>query len=246
MSKKTKIAEIFSSIQGEALYVGCRQVFVRFCGCNIRCGYCDTMNGLSAQPYAKIEKNAGSRDFLEVKNPITVEQLAEYVNTLLMIPHHSVSLTGGEPLCQAEFITQLAPLIKAPLYLETNGTLPEKLAMVLPYIDIVSMDIKLPSVTNHQEYWYEHEQFLKLAHTCKEVFVKIVICRETECCEFEHAVDIIKDIDAAIPLVLQPVTPSGGYSGVNEKELIEYQSRALSTLKNVRVIPQIHKILGCI
>ena len=227
MPKKTKIAEVFSSIQGEALYVGCRQVFVRFCGCNIRCGYCDTTSGLNAQPSAQIERNAGSRDFLTVKNPITVEQLAVFVNTLLTLPHHSVSLTGGEPLCQAEFIAKLAPLLKAPLYLETNGTLPEALALVLPYIDIVSMDMKLPSVLNRQEYWREHKRFLKLAHTCKEVFVKLVICKETEFCEFERAVDIIKDFDAAIPYVLQPVTPSGGYSGVNDKELLAYQERAL-------------------
>ncbi|MBI2447469.1 MAG: 7-carboxy-7-deazaguanine synthase QueE, partial [Candidatus Omnitrophica bacterium] len=40
---KTKISEIFSSIQGEGLYLGKRQIFVRFYGCNMRCAYCDTM-----------------------------------------------------------------------------------------------------------------------------------------------------------------------------------------------------------
>ena len=40
--KIAKISEIFDSIQGEGPYVGCRQIFIRFCGCNILCDYCDT------------------------------------------------------------------------------------------------------------------------------------------------------------------------------------------------------------
>jgi len=41
------IAEIFSSIQGEGLYVGRRQIFIRFCGCNLNCRYCDTETSAS-------------------------------------------------------------------------------------------------------------------------------------------------------------------------------------------------------
>ena len=36
------IKEIFTSIQGEGLYVGEKQIFVRFCKCNLACRYCDT------------------------------------------------------------------------------------------------------------------------------------------------------------------------------------------------------------
>ena len=42
MTNKTKVREIFTSIQGEGPYVGVKQLFVRFCGCNLRCDYCDT------------------------------------------------------------------------------------------------------------------------------------------------------------------------------------------------------------
>ena len=39
---EAKINEIFSSIQGEGPVVGYKQLFIRFCGCNLNCNYCDT------------------------------------------------------------------------------------------------------------------------------------------------------------------------------------------------------------
>ena len=51
------IKEIFLSIQGEGPYIGYRQVFIRFCGCNLDCQYCDTDFLVSD---CKLEKVAGS------------------------------------------------------------------------------------------------------------------------------------------------------------------------------------------
>ncbi|MCL5059022.1 MAG: 7-carboxy-7-deazaguanine synthase QueE, partial [Actinobacteria bacterium] len=39
---KAAVREIFSSVQGEGPYVGTRQIFIRFDGCNLSCRYCDT------------------------------------------------------------------------------------------------------------------------------------------------------------------------------------------------------------
>ena len=54
-----KVKEIFASIQGEGPYVGYKQLFIRFCGCNLNCGYCDTefdANGAAAYSLDEILK----------------------------------------------------------------------------------------------------------------------------------------------------------------------------------------------
>jgi pyruvate-formate lyase-activating enzyme len=60
---------------------------------------------------------------------------------------HALALTGGEPLAQADFIAAWLPArrVRTPVLLETAATLSSQLERVLPWIDIVSADIKLPS-----------------------------------------------------------------------------------------------------
>ncbi|WP_425060999.1 7-carboxy-7-deazaguanine synthase [Sporomusa carbonis] len=236
------VVEVFSSIQGEGLYVGTRQVFVRFAGCNLACTYCDTPDSRQLCQFALVERTAGKRNFISVSNPLSLENLVQVINSLLTFRHHSISFTGGEPLCQAASIIKLAPQLNAPIYLETNGTLPDRLAEVLPYVDIISMDIKLPSIAG-KSYWQEHYEFLRLALD-KEVFVKVVVTGQTKETEIKQAVNLVASVSSEIPLILQPVTPINGCEPVTPETLLMYQEHALAILKNVRVIPQTHKFMG--
>ena len=242
MTNRINVVEVFSSIQGEGQCVGYRQVFLRLAGCNLECAFCDTPESRTVMAQNHIEMTAGKRDFKIFSNPISVVQLSRYVNNLLALPHHSVSLTGGEPLCQAEAITKLAPLIKGRIFLETNGTLPSELSMVLPYIDIISMDIKLPSATG-QDMWLQHKEFLRLANT-STVFVKVVVTNKTSTEEVQQAIDLIATVNHDIPLIIQPVTPIRDCEGVTPDRVLAWQEQALTLLSDVRVIPQTHKLMG--
>lgn len=242
MAKTANVVEVFSSIQGEGQYVGYRQVFVRFSGCNLTCEFCDTPESRNAVEAGLIEVTAGQRDFKRIPNPISIIELAEHINQLLLFPHHSVSLTGGEPLCQTEVIKELVPLIQGEIHLETNGTLPEELAMVLPYIDVVSMDIKLPSASG-QELWQQHKEFLSLANA-RSVFVKIVVTNKTSTEEFQQALELIASVNPKIPLIIQPVTPIYDCEGVTPDLVLAWQEQALTLLGDVRVIPQTHKFMN--
>ncbi|SPF55411.1 7-carboxy-7-deazaguanine synthase [Candidatus Desulfosporosinus infrequens] len=237
------ITEIFSSIQGEGPYVGVRQIFLRLPKCNLRCPYCDTETTVPEQ--FRIETVPGSRYFDMMSNPISLEKLQELLFlTYDFSLHHSLSVTGGEPLLWVNELKVLLPFIRAKglnIYLETNGTLPEHLHQVLPWVDVISMDIKLPFTG--QTFWDVHETFLRYSLQ-KEVFVKIVIHKETTLKDLQNACDLIAGVDPTILTILQPVTETQGIMTPKPYQLLNWQSLFLKKLSNVRVIPQTHVFLG--
>ncbi|TDA69815.1 MAG: 7-carboxy-7-deazaguanine synthase QueE [Clostridia bacterium] len=237
------LAEVFSSVQGEGLWVGARHLFLRLSGCNLSCGYCDTPAALRPSPDWRLEKMPGRREFVSMANPVGGEDLATILLALLGSPHRALAVTGGEPLLQADFLAELLAYVsrKIPVYLETNGTLPDRLGKLLPMVDIISMDIKLPGACG-RELWEEHREFLRLAGK-KRLFVKIVVTSDTLDEEIEQAMALVAGEDGRIPVVLQPVTPGSRAQPPAAARLRAWQERALSALEDVRVIPQVHPIL---
>lgn len=246
--KEGHLSEIFSSIQGEGLYLGERQVFLRLAGCNLNCRYCDTP--LDIPQEGKREKQPGQRDWAAFKNPVKTADLALWLEPLFSLKnlHHSLAITGGEPLLQVDFLAELAPLLKEKnikIYLETNGTLPDHLAEIIDWIDIVSVDLKIASAAGLAKNYLEQHLLCLEKALLKDVFAKIVFTRETTVSEIAEAGQAIASVDSQIPLVLQPVTPHGPVKyRPNYEECLSFQAVAKKYLENVRVIPQIHKILG--
>lgn len=101
-----RIAEIFSSNQGEGLLSGTPSVFVRTSGCNLRCWFCDTR-------YASWEPEG---------DDLSVEQIVEQVGRH---PAQHVVLTGGEPMLFAELVPLTEQLEQQGRHItiETAGTL---------------------------------------------------------------------------------------------------------------------------
>lgn len=219
---KAKITEIFSSIQGEGLYVGQAQAFVRFHDCNLNCNFCDEQNKKKFKEY-------------------TPEEL---IAAILKENKKVISFTGGEPLLYADFLTEVLPYLKKKgfiIYLETNGILKNKLLDIIGFLDIISMDIKLPSSAGCSALWKAHSDFLKEA-IAKKVFVKSVITNKTLLADIKKAISIVEKIDRDIFFILQPVTVNNRIQKIKQAE--EFLSAACSRLRNVRLIPQVHKILG--
>ncbi|MFH1710425.1 MAG: 7-carboxy-7-deazaguanine synthase QueE [bacterium] len=246
---EAQIFEIFSSIQGEGLYIGERQIFIRFLMCNMSCSYCDSPESLIPQKTFRVEETPGKKDFKIYNNPATIEQLSGFVDLFSKQKtlHHSVAITGGEPLLQVDFLNSFIPKIKEKglkIYLETNGTMPERLSEIIELVDIVAMDIKLPSMTGASDKLAEHKKALEAASS-KDVFVKIVIGKQSKPLEIENASKVISEISNDIPVVLQPATPIREIKhGPTPEQMLSFHAIAKRHLNNVRVIPQVHRLLG--
>ncbi|URR35110.1 7-carboxy-7-deazaguanine synthase QueE [Thermosynechococcus sp. HN-54] len=246
------LVEIFSAIQGEGANVGCRQIFIRLAGCDLRCTYCDSAHTWFVPAHALIETRAGDRSFQRIPNPVSAAQILKAVEQLNTPPiHDSISLTGGEPLLHAATLAQWLPLLKAntslPLYLETGGHHPEALQLILPYLDSVGMDIKLPSVSG-ECHWSAHDAFLRLCDRAPvEVFCKVIIAQTTDPADLERLGTLVASVNPHIPVFLQPVTPvgTGRYtSPPTADQVLKWQAQLKTQLTQVRVIPQTHKFLG--
>lgn len=241
------LLELFSSIQGEGLLVGLRQIFLRFYGCNLACDYCDTKL-VSPPPHCTMEGTPGRRDYIQEKNPVSLERIMSHLSGWQRgWPgiHHSISITGGEPLFSHEILLKWLPELRTlfPIYLETNGVLFTELSRLIDHIDHISMDIKLPSSSGCTDLWTHHLNFLRIAAR-KHTFVKVVINDETEDWEVIKACEIIGEVDSKIPLILQPVTLSTGTVGITPLKMLELQEIACGYLQEVRIIPQTHRFMG--
>ena len=226
--KEARISEIFVSYQGEASYAGSRQLFVRFFGCNLKCSYCDT-------------PQASYRTFSPGSLLGRVLEMGRY---------NELALTGGEPLLYAEFLKVFLGSYKGTspgkVYLETNGILHAEFSEIKENIDVISMDIKLPSSSPGQrEHYGEHADFIR-ACTGKKTVIKMVITSDTNIDDIKKAADLLGCADPLTEVFLQPVSVCNENIGPPDGEMLDYFKGYLTknTDKHIAVTGQFHKLLG--
>lgn len=115
------VNEIFYSLQGEGYYAGTPAVFIRFSGCNLKCGWCDTdhkkFNKLTPRKIVQITK--------------------EFINPTYDPNRVLIVLTGGEPT-----MVDIRPLIKEflnagmsnTIAIESNGYNLKDVTMIVDWI----------------------------------------------------------------------------------------------------------------
>ncbi len=246
----SKISEIFVSIQGEGLYAGQKQVFIRFAGCNLSCAYCDEPAASAKRslpgPFSGHRLQAANHRQESVYAEMTVSSVAAEVIRLARKGRvRAVSLTGGEPLLQWRFIKVLAPALKEAgltLHLETNGVLYDGLCRVRDLLDVIAMDIKLPSSTSGKAFWAGHARFAAAAP--EKTFIKAVVTSRTTAADLKKAVVVAAKARGSIPFFIQPASPANGVKPPSRAKLDSFYRLAALKLEDVRILPQMHKLWG--
>ncbi|MFH1403617.1 MAG: 7-carboxy-7-deazaguanine synthase QueE [Candidatus Altiarchaeota archaeon] len=135
----------------------------------------------------------------------------------------TVCITGGEPMLQIDELKKLVKGLKDVGYrivLETNGTLYDE--WVFENVDCVSLDMKPPSSGMKSS-----EGILK--KLVEKDQVKVVISDDRD---YEYAKEILKK--TSVEVIIQPL---GG------TRLEEIAGKVVAEKIDVRVLPQLHKII---
>jgi organic radical activating enzyme len=257
------LSELFCSIQGEGLFVGERQIFVRTAGCAATCSWCDTVYSKVQAPRFVVHAGAHGEPKTWRSNPVSLDDVVSDVLEMARAhaPVTTVSVTGGEPLEQPDFVGALARALRVHglrVYLETAGLHAQALASLIEHVDVIAADVKLASATgvDHRE---AHRGFLRVWRGsafdpsragARPAFVKVVVDLRASTPEIEAAAALVAECSRRIPLVIQPESETlmGRRTTREERAallaLVDAGARAAGRhLDDVRVIPQTHKVL---
>lgn len=210
-----KIAETFSSINGEGTKAGQLSFFIRFTGCNLDCSYCDTKWA-----------NLPDATYTTMTDTDIIQRVLDSGIT-------NVTVTGGEPLIQKDIIPLLDGLLKIGqcVEIETNGA-----ADIHPVIKMgtvrpsLTMDYKLPSSGMEEKMLLSNFELLDSRDTVKFVSGS----RE----DLERAAEIISrySLTEICPVYLSPV-----FGKINPEDIVNFMLE--KNLNGVNLQLQLHKYI---
>lgn len=234
---KIRLYEIFTSIEGEGILYGTKTLFVRLAGCPFTCFYCDTKESLpldSGQEY-------------DIRDACTL------IDKHLTDKTYKVNFTGGDPLVQHEAVAEIAKYVQSkniPTYLESSCFDSKKFAHVIPNIDYVKIEFKTQDAEfvdpKHYSILLENAfECLKLAiKSKKSTYIKIVVSAKTETRPFEELIKKIFKIASPKDLKGFIIQPTYGIAEPNLQKLFSFYDIVYPYYNEVRVVPQLHKLMG--
>jgi organic radical activating enzyme len=233
-----RLSEIFTSIEGEGVFFGTKTMFVRLAGCPLKCHWCDTA-------YA-IPMDSGDIH--------AVEEVKEMISRDLQENTFKVNFTGGEPLAQHEAVIELAKFVRekkgVKTYLESACYDSARFAKVLPYIDICKIEFKMRDAKavdekNYNNLLKNEMECLKIAAEAgKMPYIKVVVTNSTDVDEFSKLVKQVFTVASPKNIAGFIIQPSHKTDEPVLERLFAFYDAVYPFYDQVRVVPQLHKIIG--
>lgn len=231
-----RLFEIFTSVEGEGILFGTKTLFVRLAGCPFKCFYCDTPDALP----------------LDSGTEYTVEDACKMIEKSLEPNTYKVNFTGGDPLVQHDALAEMAKFVqskKIPTYIESSCYDSKKFSKVIPFIDFIKIEFK----TKDSEFVdsAHYPQLIQNAIECLKIsvelkkltYIKIVVSAKTTEDDFN---ELVKQIFQATPkesisgFIIQP---THGIEEPSLELLLKLYDLVSPYYSEVRVVPQLHKII---
>ncbi len=234
---KARIFELFTSVEGEGILYGTKTLFVRLAGCPFTCFYCDTKDALPMD--SGIE--------------YSIDEACNLIEKNLKENTYKVNFTGGDPLMQHEAVAHMAKFIQSkniPTYLESACFDSKRFNQVLPYIDFIKIefktrDSKFVDDAHYPDLIKNAMECLRLAVSSgKKTYIKIVVSENTSQESFENLVDQIFTLVSKNQLSGFIIQPTFGVKEPSLEKLLGLYDVVYPHYGEVRIVPQLQKIMG--
>jgi len=234
---KVRLFEIFTSVEGEGILFGTKTLFVRLAGCPFTCFYCDTLDALP----------------LDSGKEYSIQEACGLINKELQDKTFKVNFTGGDPLIQHDAVAEMAKHVqslKIPTYLESACFDSNKFKHVLPFIDFVKIELKTADsdFVDSKHYPNLIENALDcLRHSIiskKITYIKIVVSSKTKEEPFKKLLSAIFKVASKEDLAGFIIQPTYGISEPSLENLLNLYDIVYPYYKNVRIVPQLQKLMG--
>ncbi len=234
---KVRLFEIFTSVEGEGILYGTKTLFVRLAGCPFTCFYCDTIDALP----------------LDSGKEYTIEGACSLIEKELEDNTYKVNFTGGDPLIQHEAVAEMAKHIqslKIPTYLESACFDSKKFNHVLPFIDLMKIEFKTEDseFIDSKHYPNYIENVMECLHSSisakKTTYIKIVVSSKTTVESFKKLADNIFQVVSKENLAGFIIQPTYGVSEPSLENLLKLYDLVYPYYNEVRIVPQLQKIMG--
>ncbi len=182
-----------------------------------------------------------------------IDEAKELIEKSLEKNTYKVNFTGGDPLLQSEAVSELAKFVqkkKIPTYLESSCYDSAKFNQVLPYLDYIKIEFKTPDSEfvdeNHYSRLLENElACLKLAtNSDKVTYIKVVVSSKTKLGPFEKLLKRIFNIVPKSKVAGFIIQPTYGIAEPNLEQLFSFYDTVHTYYEEVRIVPQLHKLIG--
>lgn len=236
-ANRVQLSEIFTSIEGEGILIGTKTMFIRMAGCHLGCIWCDTRYAL---PF-------------DSGKAYTLEHVKKMISEELRPNTYKVNFTGGEPLLQHLAVADLAKFIKdkgLKTYLESSCFDSHRFEKVLPFIDISKIEFKMSDSEavdseHHATLLINERECLDMSIAwSKTTYIKVVVTASSSIEEFRK---LLHDTFAHIQtrdLAGFIIQPSSGMEAPSLEKLLDFYDATYPIYHNVRIIPQLHKLIG--
>ncbi len=234
---KVRLFEIFTSVEGEGILYGTKTLFVRLAGCPFTCFYCDTKESLP----------------LDSGKEYNIQEACQLIDSNLKSQTYKVNFTGGDPLIQHEAVAELAKYVqgkKIPTYLESSCFDLDRFNHVLPFIDIVKIEFKTKDSEFVDSKHYEKlignaMSCLKSSVSAKKItYIKIVVSSKTEINEFTNLVTSVFNSVSKDQIDGFVIQPTYGIAEPSLDLLLNLYDVVFPYFNDVKVVPQLHKLIG--